>query len=33
MATINVQNTSITVLHQNEKDYISLTDMAMQKKA
>ena len=33
MATINVQNTSITVLHQNEKDYISLTDMANAKES
>ena len=28
MAKIIVQNTEITVLSQDEKDYISLTDMA-----
>ena len=28
MAKIIVQNTEITVLQQDEKDYISLTDMA-----
>ena len=28
MAKITVQNTEITVLSQNDKDYISLTDMA-----
>ena len=28
MAKIIVQNTEITVLSQNDKDYISLTDMA-----
>ena len=27
MAKINVQNTQITVIKQNEDDYISLTDM------
>ena len=28
MAKINVQNTPITVVRQNDDDYISLTDMA-----
>ena len=28
MAKITVQNTEITVLSYNDKDYISLTDMA-----
>ena len=28
MAKITVENTEITVIHQNEDDYISLTDMA-----
>ena len=29
MAKIIVQNTQITVIKQNEDDYISLTDMSM----
>ena len=33
MAKIIVQNTEITVLSQNDKDYISLTDMANGNKA
>ena len=33
MAKIIVQNTEITVLYQNEKDYISLTDMANAKES
>ena len=28
MAKISVENTEITIIHQNEDDYISLTDMA-----
>ena len=28
MAKITVENTEITVIHQNEDDFISLTDMA-----
>jgi hypothetical protein len=28
MATINVENTSVTILKENNEDYISLTDMA-----
>ena len=33
MAKITVQNTEITVLSYNDKDYISLTDMANGKQA
>lgn len=32
MAKITVQNTEITVLSYNDKDYISLKDMAMASK-
>jgi len=28
MATINVENTSVTILKEHNEDYISLTDMA-----
>jgi hypothetical protein len=31
MATINVENTSVTILKENNEDYISLTDMANSK--
>jgi hypothetical protein len=31
MAIINVENTSVTILKENNEDYISLTDMANSK--